>query len=528
MFDVHLYCLKKLKFRGLLMGLHDITFYDVITRNARNYRQNQAWYEVDDGRSLTFGEFKHTVDRLAGGLFNAGVRYGDRIGLLGKNSLEFFQLYGAAAAIGAIVLPINWRLSAEEVCFNLNDCNPKVLFVDAEYQSMIFDHKADLPGVREIFNLKGDKGRFRAYSELMRSEPIDRHIAATVGAHDGFIIIHTAAVAGRPRGALLSHDNVLCSNMHLMQLFGTTADDANLGLLPLFHIAGLVMATCVFHAGGTNLNMSKFDAETAVDLIETRGASLIFDFAPILGSILEAAETSGRNVHNLRGVLGLDTPETIEKYQNMTGGTFYSMYGQTETSCIATHGPYDERPGAAGRTIELADVRLFNDNDEPVPTGEVGEIAVRGPVVFKGYWNLPEDNAYTFREGWHHTGDLGRFDEEGFLFYEGRKAEKELIKPGGENVYPAEVEAVILQHPAVAQTVVFGIPDPKWKEAIKAVCRLKSGQSLEAAELIEFVGSRIARYKKPQVVQFIDKMPLLKDGSPDREAVKKAYGGQQK
>ena len=148
-------------------------------------------------------------------------------------------------------------------------------------------------------------------------------------------------------------------------------------------------------------------------------------------------------------------------------------------------------------------------------------------MVFKGYWNLPEDNAATFRNGWHHTGDLGRFDEDGYLFYAGRKPEKELIKPGGENVYPAEVEKVILEHPAVAKTVVFGVPDPKWKEGIKAVCVANPGQSVAAADLIAFVGERIARYKKPQYVQFVENLPENDDGSPDRGKVKDLYGGDQ-
>jgi long-chain acyl-CoA synthetase len=165
-----------------------------------------------------------------------------------------------------------------------------------------------------------------------------------------------------------------------------------------------------------------------------------------------------------------------------------------------------------------------DDTDRPVGTGQVGEIAVRGPMVFKGYWNLPEDTAHTFREGWHHTGDQGRFDEEGFLWYAGRKPEKELIKPGGENVYPAEVEKVILQHPAIEKTVVIGVPDPKWKEGIKAVCQLKKGQTLAPQALIDFVGERIARFKKPQVVQFVDELPVLQDGSVDRAKVKQLYG----
>jgi len=173
-------------------------------------------------------------------------------------------------------------------------------------------------------------------------------------------------------------------------------------------------------------------------------------------------------------------------------------------------------------------VKLVDDNDRVVPSGEVGEIAVKGPMVFSGYWNLPEDTTQAFRGGWHHTGDLGRFDEDGFLFYAGRKPEKELIKPGGENVYPAEVEKAILEHPAVEMTVVFGVPDPKWKEGIKAVCKLKAGQKLIDKDLIKFVGERIASFKKPQYVEFVAEMPLLSSGLPDRAKIKEKYGGEQK
>jgi long-chain acyl-CoA synthetase len=223
-------------------------------------------------------------------------------------------------------------------------------------------------------------------------------------------------------------------------------------------------------------------------------------------------------------VVGLGTQATIDLYQETTGGSYYVMYGQTETSCLTSMGKYDARPGSAGKVVMLADVQLVDDQDRLVAPGEIGEITVKGPMVFQGYWGLPGDNAHTFREGWHHTGDLGRFDGEGFLFYAGRKAEKELIKPGGENVYPAEVEKVILQHPAVAKTVVIGVPDPKWKEGIKAVCQLHAGKELTAKELIRFVGERIASFKKPQYVEFVAVLPEKADGSLDRQAVKSLYG----
>ena len=504
------------------MGLYDFSLYDLIGRNAQCYQGQPAWFEADTGTTVTFGEFKTQVDQLAGGLQQAGIQSGDRIGVVGKNSLAFFMIYGAAAALGAIVLPINWRLSADEVAFNLNDCTPAVVFVDDEFSLMMISIRDQLASVRRVFNLTG-AGPFDAFDGLMAAPSVS---GGEVDADAGLVIIHTAAVAGRPRGALVSHANLLCASLHLNYCFGLSTADVHLNLLPLFHVAGLFMAVNAFHAGALNVNMSKFNAEAAVELIQSKKVSVLFDFSPILGSILDAQEKNGADISSLQSVMGLDAPETIERYQTVTGGCFYSMYGQTETSCLATMGRYDDRPGSAGRPIPLGLVALMDDGGHPVATDQVGEITLKGPMVFKGYWNLDEDNAQTFRNGRHHTGDLGRFDEDGFLWYAGRKPEKELIKPGGENVYPAEVERVILDHPAVKQTVVFGVPDPKWKEGIKAVCVLNPGQVLTERELIEYVGGRIARYKKPRYVEFVDALPEKNDGI-DRDAVKALFGGEQ-
>jgi long-chain acyl-CoA synthetase len=507
------------------MGLYDFTFYDLINRNATSFKNKPAWLEADSRQTFTFLEYKEKADRVANGLQKAGIKKGDRIGVVGKNSLEYFLLYGSAAALGAIVLPINWRLSADEICFNLNDGEPKMVFVDREYQQVIEGIKDRLPSVKHYFNLNPGGGEFLDFESLLGSE--GNFAGGDVSNDDGFVIIHTAAVAGRPRGALLSHGNLLCANLHLNYCFNLTPKDIHLNLLPLFHVGGLFMATSSFQAGALNVNMSKFDSETAARLIEEKNVSVLFDFSPILASILEQHEKTGRSIKTLRAVMGLDNPETIEKYQQITDGTFYTIYGQTETTGLATLGRYNDRPGSAGKIVPMGEVRLVDDYDRPVPVGQVGEITMKGPLVFKGYWNLPEDNEYVFRDGRHHTGDLGRLDDDGFLWYEGRKAEKELIKPGGENVYPAEVEKVILQHPAIDKTVVFGVPDPKWKEGIKAVCLLKAGQHLESKTLIQFVGKRIASYKKPQYVEFVSELPCLENGSPDRAQIKEMYGGSQ-
>ncbi len=504
------------------MGLHDFTFYDLIKRNALTFRDKPAWLDVESGRTLTFGEYLQQVERLASGLQQRGITRGERVGVVALNCLEYFVLFGALSAIGAVMLPINWRLSEEEACYNLNDCTPKAVFADRKHQALIPKLKGDLPSVEAYYFLGRKGGDYEGLSELAdHSGAFD---VEDVGADDGLVIIHTAAVAGRPRGALLSHANVMWADMHFDYLMNVTSKDVHLNFLPFFHVGGLFMITSAFHAGALNINMSKFDAPAALRMIEEQKVSFTMAFSPILSSILEEHEKTGRDIGSLRAVTGIETPEAIERYQQMTGGTFFGLYGQTETSCLVSFGPYNDQPGAAGRTLPMTDVQLVDEYDRPVPTGEVGEITVKGPMVFKGYWGLPEDTAHAFREGWHHTGDLGRFDEKGFLWYAGRSPEKELIKPGGENVYPAEVEKVILQHPAVEKAVVIGVPDPKWKEAIKAVCQLKAEQRLEEDVLIEFVGERIARYKKPSYVEFVTEFPLLENGAVDRGKVKELFG----
>ena len=504
------------------MGIDHYTIYDIIQRNALLFKDKVAWLEAGDNTGRTFAEIKNDVDRMAAALQRAGLGKGDRLGIVGKNCLAYFVLYGAAAALGAIVVPINWRLSAEEAAYNLNDTGPRIVFMESDTQEWLEAVCKQLPEGTLFFNLVPGQGSLPDFDTGVPGAPFT---PAEVGTDDGLVIIHTAAVAGRPRGALLSHGNLLHTNMHLLYCFNLAEKDVHLNLLPLFHVAGLCMSLAGFHVGALNVNLRKFEAGLAVKLIQEKGVTFMFDFAPILASILDAQAETGADLSSLRAIMGLDAPETVERYQNLTGGHFYCLYGQTETSMLASMGPYADCPGGAGRPLPLVSMALLDEMDQPQPQGEVGEIAIRGPMVFKGYWGLEEETAATFANGWHHTGDMGRLDENGFLWYAGRKPEKELIKPGGENVYPAEVEKAILEHPAVEKTVVFGVPDPKWKEGIKAVCTLKKGHELSAKELIDFVGSRIARYKKPQYVEFVEEMPLTAAGAIDRSKVKSLYGG---
>jgi long-chain acyl-CoA synthetase len=356
------------------------------------------------------------------------------------------------------------------------------------------------------------------YTEDGAKEEID------VPADSGFVIIHTAAVGGRPRGALLSHANLIFNDLLSMHQWGLDPGDCHLCILPLYHLAALAVFLAVMHIGGKNVIVEHFDAELTLHLIEKEKGTIFFNFPPILKTIMDKYEEGSYDISSLRNVAGPDLPENIQRFYKIAPhARCWSAYGQTEVMGV-TASPFEEKPGSAGRPYPSARIALLDNDGNTVPLGTPGEICVRAPTVFLGYWGRSEDNAYTFRNDWHHTGDMGRFDESGYLWYEGRKAEKELIKPGGENVYPAEVEKVILEHPSVAEVSVIGVPDKEWLEAIKAVCVLKKGETLTETGLIDFVAGRIARYKKPKYVVFVPSLPKNKEGSIDRQKVKAEYG----
>jgi acyl-CoA synthetase (AMP-forming)/AMP-acid ligase II len=307
---------------------------------------------------------------------------------------------------------------------------------------------------------------------------------------------------------------------------GLTREDIYLNILPLFHIAGMFGALVMMHAGGKNVMISKFDPKLTGKVIDQEKVTLIGDFPPILLQLLDEQAKGEFTLLSLKHILGIDVQETIKRFESIGDGQFWLVYGQTETMGLTSVCSNREKPGCAGKPGPLVDIKIINEFDHEVETGKVGEILVRSPLVFLGYWREEELTKNTFRDGWHHTGDSGRLDENGYLWFAGRKAEKELIKPGGENVYPVEVEKVILEHPNVQEVSVIGVPDPKFGEGIKAVCVLKPRAKLTEQELIDFVGGRIARYKKPGYVVWVDSLPKKEDGSIDRQRVKELHGKQ--
>ena len=503
------------------MSVHAFTVYDMIARGASVYGDAPAVIQGD--RPLSFREFKSRVDTLAAGLAALGIGKGERICVLAQNDAAYLELYGACARQGIIAYPINWRLTGQEVEHVMERAAPRMMVADASTLSVVAEWPSRWETVPHWYQFgESASPGFKPFDSLYGAA--GGPDAVDVSPADPFAVISTAAVDVIPRGAVLTHANIIAANLTAMACLGLTATDHYLLALPLFHISALGMAMAHMHAGGASVLVPRFDAEEAVRLIDRHRIAHVSDFPPVLQSLLDAAEKLGSRLASLKHVSGLDSPQTIQRLHERTGAQFWTGFGQSETSGFVSLQRVSERPGAAGKPAPLCQVKLVDDYDREVPVGTPGEIAVRGPLVFQGYFAQPDVTAYTFRNGWHHTGDVGRFDADGYLHYVRRKPEKELIKPGGENVYPAEVETVIMEMDGVSGVCVYGIPDARWGEAIKAVVEVKTAGRYTAQQVSDFVASKIARFKRPHVVVFADALTRLAEGGVDREAVKAKWG----
>ncbi len=505
------------------MGAQAFTVHDMLARGAALHRDAPAL--IQGPRQWSFRQLLERADSLAAGLTGLGLSKGDRVCILAQNDVAYVDLYGACARQGIIAYPINWRLTAPEVERVLERAAPKMMVADASTLPVVGEWPRTQRAVAHWYQF-GDApaAGFKALSSLYKegaSLP-----AADVSGDDPFAVISTAAVDVIPRGAVLTHANVLTASLVVIATLGFTGADRYLLALPLFHITALGNFVAHMHAGGASVLVARYDAEEAVRLVDAHRVTHVSDFPPVLASLLDAAQKLGSKLPSLTHVSGLDAPTTIQRLHDETQAQFWTGFGQSETTGFVSIQRVRDKPGAAGKPIAVCQVRLVDDYDREVPTGTPGEIVVRGPLVFQGYFGQPDVTAYTLRNGWHHTGDVGRFDDDGWLYYVKRKPEKELIKPGGENVYPAEVESVIMQMEGVSGVCVYGIPDVRWGEAIKAVVETRPAGRYTTQQVSEFVGARIARFKRPTSVAFTDALPRAADGGVDRDAVKSRWGNE--
>lgn len=502
---------------------------DIYTRCARLYPDRCA--VVAGQRALNFQEVNERAIRLANALRECGLVHGDRVAILCANSLEYLECVGGVAKAALVLVPINCRLQPSEICLLLSDSGARLVFAGAEFIPTLEMIRSDLPALEHIVVVGSVEDALMPYQEFLEHAPSGDIEDPAIEEDDLVALMYTAAVGGRPRGAMITHRSFVYQSVQVALMAGIGAQDVYLNMMPMFHTMDLSLALAFFHLGATNVVLEHFDPAIAATLIEQHRVSFLGEFAPMAAQILQAATKRDIDLSSVRRVFGLDSADTVRAYlQRYPGLMWLSGYGQTETHGVVTLGTIgsiqelDQRPGIPGRPGPLNLVRVVDKDDNDVAAGETGEIVVRGPNVAVGYWGLPDVTSYVARNGWHHTGDLGRFDAGGYLWFVDRKPEKDLIKTGGENVYPEEVEHVLKEHPDVREVCVIGVADPEWSEAVKAVVVCKPTASLSASDLIDFCRRRIASYKKPKHVEFVQDLPKTADGPIDRQAVKNMYG----
>ena len=501
------------------MGTHDFGYGDLLARNAKVHGTRAAL--LGHAGTFTHAQLHADAAALANGFAAFGVQAGDRIAVLSYNRPEILALLGAAALRGAMLVLLNARASAAETAAVLADAEPRLVVVERALAPLLDGAKATVPVF--AFDDEGTNG-FRPWSGFFGA---DEALPVAVKADALLVGIPTAAVQGQARIALLSHRALLHQAHGLSQAWQLGPDDRHLGVLPLFHMAGLGLALAAQPAGAASVLQPHFDAEAALQAIRDGRVSYFASFAPMLGMLLDAAEArTDAPLASLRVVTGLEPPEVAARLERCCPqARFWRGYGQTETAGFVTLAPCTGDAASAGVPLPGVALRIERADGGEAAAGDSGEVVVRGPGVFDGYWRRTAATAHAARGGWHHTGDRGRIRAHGVLAYEGRLPEKALIKSGGENIYPAEVEQALLAHPGLEAAVVFGVPVARWGEAVRAVCVPRVGADVSPDEVVPFVQSPIARFKRPRDVLLVASLPRAADGTADREAVAALHGG---
>jgi acyl-CoA synthetase (AMP-forming)/AMP-acid ligase II len=479
---------------------------EIVRRQARHRGERTAY--VIGAERVTYRRLNALANRFAHALRGLGVGRGDRVATLALNRVEYPAIYFAVAKLGAIHVPLNFRWKAAEVRYALGQSEASVLLVARDFEEMARSLRPELPALRHVIGLDGD-GPDSAAGLLARAS--DGEPDSAVDERDPHVMLYTSGTTGDPKGALLSHRSYVLQAGQTQGTTGLGEDDVGLCMFPMFHMGGWAMPLGYWANGGCVLLMERADPAEILRLVAREHVTYLYLIPTLYDSVLALPELDCTDLSSLRA-LGSGTSvmtegqvrTIVERFRNPN---LFVVYGQSEAGPISTLRPRDvlRKPTSVGRPVVNVDVSLVAADGSPVGAGEVGEIVCRSEFNMLGYWRMPEATAAAMRDGWLHTGDLGTFDEDGFLHIAGRA--REMIKCGGENIYPAEVERCLLEHPSVAEAAVFGVPDERWGEIVVAAVVPQAGATLAENEVVEHVRSQLAGYKKPRHVLVLDALP---------------------
>ncbi len=497
---------------------------------------------VFEGKRWTYAQMNERVNRSANALIRLGIERGDRIGLLHVNCNQHIESYFAAAKVGAIFVPLNFRAKADELSYMIANAEAKILFLGDRYLEIIKPILPQLPTVKQCISIDGKVEGMFYYEDLISSGSSDE-VFCEIGDEDITILMYTAGTTGRPKGVPLRHNAFVSYVLDNVDPASPDIEERNLLTVPLYHVAGIQAMLAAIYGGRTLVLMRQFEVKEWLETIQTERATRAMLVPTMLKRVIDDPDFGKYDLSGLKVVTygAASMPfEVINRAINvMPWVRFINAFGQTETaSTITTLGPEDHRiegtdeerekklkrlTASIGKPLPDVEVKIVDEEGKALPLLEVGEIIARGPRIMTGYWRDEQKTSQVITsDGWLRTGDMGWMDEEGYIYLAGRA--DDMIIRGGENISPEEVEDSLHSHPKIEEAAVIGVPDPEWGQEPRAIVVLKKGEVATSEEIIEYCRSRLAGFKRPRSVVFIDALLRNPMGKVLRKKLREEYG----
>ncbi len=504
--------------------------FDWLRRHAERTPDRPALVDAHSGRLFTYAQLNERANRLASFFKDKlGIRQGDRVSILAQNSSDYYEVLFACGKMGAILNTLNWRLAVPELQYILTDCSPRLLIYEPMFAQAVDVLRPQCEC--EFYVIMADHapaGEWTYEDAVSAGSPAGVEMPPLTY-DDTWAIIYTSGTTGRPKGAQVTYGNFFYNAVGMGQAIDLCSRDVNLNVLPTFHIGGLgLYAGPTFHVGGTVVVMRAFDPGELLRLIEQWRVTALLLVPSIYLVLAQCPDFENYDLSSVRSWAsgGSALPPSLVEQFAARGIIIQQGFGMTETGptvFLISKEDAVRKAGSVGKPVLHTDVCIMDRQRNILGPNEVGELCIRGGNVTTGYWNRPQATAEALVDGWLHSGDAARYDEEGFYYIVDRW--KDMFISGGENVYPAEVEAVIYQHPAVAEVAVIGVPHRKWQEVGKAIVVVKDGHTLTEEQVITFCQDKLARFKIPHSVAFVDVLPRTAAGKVLKRELRQQFMG---
>lgn len=502
---------KKSKYypRIILVCNMNPTLGEILAKSAHRFPDKIAI--ICDGKRVAYRELNSRVNQLAHGFLDSGITRGTRVAILMYNSVELVEIYFALAKVGSVGIPLNFRLTIPELFSIAENADATTLILGEEFESTFSQSKSQLLKVEQFIIVEKENRKRGGFYNLCHNKP-DHETEIIVKPEDESFIIYTSGTTGEAKGVILTHKNHFWNTINYTIAYQMDENDVELALTPMFHSSTMGRIFTYIFTGATFITSDHFDPVQAMELINQHQVTSITQTPTMYAALLNLPRKDHYHTSSVKRIVSGAAPISPEMKgelaQLFPHAGIFDLYGLTEASPgVTILGPYDppEKINSVGKPMMSVTIKVVGEGGELLPSGESGEIICRGPNVMKGYYKNEATTQEVLKGGWLYTGDVGKIDQDGYLYLTGRK--KELIISGGENVYPAEVEAVLQRHPLILEAAVIGVPDEYWGESVKAIVVPKPGKTLTEKEVIKYCRSQLAPYKKPRSVDFIDVLP---------------------